>query len=318
MSNRSILALLCGAAFLLPAAGARAAEPCSMPAPLEQRVCADPELRKLDGELVAKERAVQAATARPATWAARAARFRGWIAAERDGDGNPIGKSELVARFESRIQELDNEVARAAAIRPARTQAAVLGARCLAGWFAMNCTVPASGIVRDGGLTILYQIQSGSSEQDGIGAGVVLWDASKPGAPRLIGWTFEGVEMKMPQLNAERGLLWVPGTMIGTGGHNADILFQKRDDRWVEIDMGSWDDALAARLPKGVAVNHGVDYYLMGESMGAETDLWQDADANCCPTAGRANLGFAIRGDALTLDTVSAQLGGPKEAWKDL
>lgn len=318
MSKGFLLRLVCGGAAVLLSVEAQAAEACSMPAELRERVCDDADLGKLDATLVARERAVLAVTARPATWAARAARFRAWTAAERDGDGKPIGKSELVARFEYRIEELDNEIARAAALRPARSAAAALGARCLSGWLSMNCTVPASGIVRDGPLTILYQIQTGASEQGGIGAGVMLWDASKPGAPRLIGWTFEGAEMKVPQLNAERGLLWVPGIMMGTGQHNADILFHKRGDRWVEIDMGSWNDALEARLPKGIGVWKGVDYYILGESMGAETDLWQDSDANCCPTAGRANLGFAIEGDALKLDTVSVQLGGPKETWKNL
>jgi len=293
------------------------ADPCSMPAELSARVCGDSDLAKLDATLVAREQAVLRVTARPATWTGRAASFRAGLAIERDGDDHLLGKAELAERLESQIHWLDREIAIAATLRPAADRAAILGAACLARWLRMNCAVPNAGVVRDGGLTILYQIMTGASEQDGIGAGVMLWDASGPGAPRLIGWTFEGVEMKTPQLNAERGLLWVPGTMIGTGEHNADILYQKRGDRWVEIDMGSWQDTLGPRLPKGVGAWHGVTYYLMGESMGAETDLWAASDANCCPTAGRANLGFVIEGERLRLDTVSAQLGGAKAEWAD-
>lgn len=311
-----IKAMILGVAMVALMPVAAEAAPCSMPAALQQRVCGDPDLAKLEATLVAREKQVLAVTARPATWTGRAASFRANLAIERDFDGNPLGKAELVARFEDRIQQLDNEIARAAAIRPGGFTA-ILGKTCLSRWLSMGCTVPFAGAVRDGEMTILYQIQTGSSEQDGIGAGVMLWDASAPGAPRLIGWTFEGVEMKVPQLNAERGLLWVPGTMVGTGAHNADILYQKRGARWVEIDMESWQEALTARLPKGIDAWHGVAYGFTGESMGAETDLWQASDANCCPTAGRANLEFTIEGDRLKLSSLSAQLGGPKEPWKD-
>lgn len=301
---------------LMPVA-AQAAEPCSMPGSLQQRVCDDPDLARLAATLAARERQVLGVTARPATWTGRAVSFRANLDTERDGDGKPLGKAELVERFGYQISSIELEIATAATIRPGADRAAILGSACLSRWLSMNCTVPSAGVVRDGPLTILYQIQTGASEEGGIGAGVLLWDASGPGAPKLIGWTFEGVEMKTPQVNAERGLLWVPGTMMGTGAHNADILYQKRGGRWVEIDMGSWQDSLGTRLPKGLGAWHGVAYYLMGESMGAETDLWADSDANCCPTGGRANLGFSIAGDRLKLDTVSAQIGGPKADWKD-
>lgn len=291
--------------------------PCSMPAALQERVCADADLARLDATLAAREQAVLKVTARPATWTGRAASFRSNLATERDGDGALLGKAELIARFEDHIHALESEIATAATIRPGATRVAILGSACLSRWLTMGCTVPAAGVVRDGGLTILYQIMTGSSEDYGISAGVMLWDASGPGVPKLIGWTFEGVEMRTPKLNAERGLLWVPGTTSGTGVGNADILYQKRGGRWVEIDMENWQDALGGRLPPGIGAWHGVAYEFMGDAMGAETDLWQQSDANCCPTAGHANLGFVIEGDRLKLDTVSAQIGGPKEEWKD-
>jgi hypothetical protein len=307
--------LVAGLAGFLPVAAH--AGPCSMPAALQQ-ICDDPELAKLEATLVAREAQVLKRSARPATWAARATSFRTALAAERDGDDKPLAREELRARIEGRIEEIDDEIARASAIVPVRDQAAVFGRNCVAKWLTMNCTVPAAGLIRDGELTILYQIQRGASERNGIGAGIVLWDASKPGALKPIGWTFEGVDVRTPQLDAESGLLWVPSTMMGTGEHNADMLFQKRGDRWVEIDMESWRDALDARLPRGIGAWKGVRWYFLGGAMGAETDLWAESDANCCPTAGSASLGFVIEGDRLKLDTVSAQLGGPKAEWKDL
>ncbi|MDF7777275.1 hypothetical protein P1X14_18590 [Sphingomonas sp. AOB5] len=303
------------AALLIP--GAAQAQTCSMPAALAQRVCADAELAKLDRELVAKEQKVQSVTSRPSTWTVRARQFREELA---DGtDGEPLSRAELIDRIVSRTAELDNEIVRAKGIAAVRDANAVAtGSKCLSAWLSMNCTVPMSGVLRDGdGTKIVWQFQSGASEADGGATGVLLWDASRPGAPKLIGWTFEGVMMDAPRYNPETKLLWVPGRMVGTGDHNADILYQKRGDRWVEIDMGGWNAALEGRLPAGLGVWHGVDYSFSGDAMGAETDLWKDSDANCCATGGRANLEFVIEGDALKLTGISAQTAGPGSEWKD-
>jgi hypothetical protein len=242
--------------------------------------------------------------------------FRTWIASETDGDDKPIGHDALAARIESQIEDLDQELARAATIRPARNAAAALGDACLAAWLHMGCEVPASGILRgDGGLRILWQLQSGASDNDGGGMGVMLWDASAPGAPKLIGWTFEGVYMRAPRYDSERQLLWVAGTRGGTGEGNADLLYQKQGDRWVEIELVSWRADLAKRLPKGLGAWHGVEYDFGG--LGADTDLWKDSDANCCATGGRATIGFKIEGSSAKLDTLQVQRGGPASRWED-
>ena len=310
-------ALIAAALLALPGQAQAQSGDCSMPAALAERVCAVPELRKLDAELITRERAVQAATARPATWTARAEQFRAWLAREKDFEDKPIGTDALRSHLESRIEQLDNEIARARNLPTGMDRAAILGDKCFGGWLSMACAVPQAGVVRDGPVTILWRIETGASEIDGVGSGILLWDASGPGKPRLVGWTYEGVDMKPPQFNAERGLLLAPGRMTGTGEGNADILFQKRGDRWVEIDMGGWRDALGKRLPDGVDSWKGVDYYFLGDAIGADTELWKPSDANCCATAGRANLGFRIEGDRLVLDTISAQLGGPDKEWKD-
>jgi hypothetical protein len=313
VSNRW-LQIVCAAVALIAPVAAHAAEPCAMPPELQQRVCDDPDLRKLADEMAAKERAVLAVTARPATWAARAALFRRWTAEEKDYDGKPLGKEELVARFGYRIEALDQELGSARSIRPAASAAVALGDKCLSGWLHLGCRVVASGTLREAdGTRILYQMISGASEDSGGGMGVMLWDASRPGAPKPIGWSFEGYFMHAPRYNAENKLLWVSGTMTGTAGANADVLYQKQGERWVEIDIESWRDDLDKRLPKGLGTTHGVDYDLV--SLSADTELWAPEDANCCATGGWAVLGFRIEGHTLKLDTIQAQIGSRKAEW---
>lgn len=285
---------------------------CTMPAAIAPRVCTDPQLSKLERELAAREAQVLTASSRPATWAARAAEFRRWIANERGDDGKPVDTDSLAEEFREQIAKLDSEIARAASILPAADAQAALGTQCLATWLVHACTVPASGVLRGrDGLTIVWQLQSGVSEDDGAAMGAMLWDASAPGAPKLIGWTFEGVYMRAPQYNEKLGLLWVPGTREGTGEGNADILFQRRDGQWHEIETVSWRADLDRRLPKGFGAWHGIDYDFNG--LGGQTDLWRDRDGNCCPTGGRAYLSFKLDGDAIALDTIQADIA---TGWK--
>lgn len=294
---------------------AAAPEPCSMPPALEQRVCADPVLRELDGELAAKERAVQAASARPATWGATAVQFRQILATETDGDGKLLSRDDLAQRLRDQIGYLDIELAAAAGIAAPHDEAEALGSTCLATWFDHGCEVPASGILRDGDVRIVWQLQSGASEENGGGMGVMLWDASAPGAPRPIGWSFEGAWMQSPRYDHQNHLLWVAGRRAGTGEGNADLLYQKQGDRWVEIELVSWRDDLDKRLPKGLGAWHGVEYDFGG--MGADTELWKDSDANCCATGGRATIGFRIEGSSAKLDSLQVQSGGPAGEWKE-
>lgn len=303
------------AAMAMATASPALAAHCSMPPELTVRVCQVPALATLDATLAAKERAVQAVTSRPATWAGRARAFRAWLASATDSDGRPFDAAAISGHIADQIHTLDKELARAERMTATANQAAILGEKCLSKWLSMNCTVPVAGILRDtDGTHILWQTQSGASEGDGGGMGVMLWDAAS-GAPLPIGWMFEGGWMETPRYEPERQLLWVSGRMVGTGNGNADILFQRQAGKWVEIDLESWQAALAMRLPKGFGAWHGVDYDLT--SLSAETELWKDSDANCCATGGRANLDFEIVGATLTLKGVSAQIGGPAAGWQE-
>lgn len=315
MRSKTILRMGLAAIATIAASPSQAAD-CSMPPELVERICQVPVLAKLDAQLVAKERAVLAVTPRPETWAGRARSFRAWIARETDGDGKLLGSDALGNHIGEQIRLLNNELARTAALIPAKSEAAALGDTCFSKWLFMGCKVPGSGILRgDDGTRIVWQLLSGASEEDGGGMGVILWDVTSPGPPRMIGSMFEGAWMENPRYDPERGLLWVTGRIVGTGDGNADVLYQKQGGKWTEIDLGSWQDSLAARLPKGLSVTHGVDYDLT--SLSAETEIWKDSDANCCATGGRANLDFEIVGATLTLKGVSAQTDGPSREWRD-
>ncbi|RYD96487.1 MAG: hypothetical protein EOP61_17925 [Sphingomonadales bacterium] len=65
-------------------------------------------------ELAAKERAVQAATARPATWTARAQEFRTWLAGATDDQGKPLSAAARAGHIGDQVHTLDKELARAA------------------------------------------------------------------------------------------------------------------------------------------------------------------------------------------------------------
>lgn len=290
---------------------------CSMPAVLKARACEAPEVAALERQLVVKEAEVQAASAQPATWRWSGVTFRAWLAREKDYEGKPVDSAFIAQQIKDRIKGIDYEIAASKSFLPVPDAATAIGDKCLSSWLAIECTVPASGIIRAGGTRIVWQVVNGATEEDGSAAGILLWDASATGAPKLVGWTFEGVQYEMPQLSEEGGLLWAAGIRSGTGEGNADILLQKRGEKWAEIDMTSWRESFRPRMPGKLDIWKGVKFYFSGPAMGAEAELWKPDDANCCPTGGRANLEFAIEDDRLVLKGISAQIGGSNGAWKD-
>lgn len=257
--------------------------------------------RQLDARLAT----LTSASPQPATWRARIAEFRNWIANAKAADGSPLPASERDDAWRDQIASLDRAIAQTRLIAPAPARDAILGEACLARVLDSGCGVTASGTLHgENGMKILWQIQSGASRSEGIGAGVMLWDASKPGAPQPIGWSFEGVTYRPPILTDD-GLLWVEGRRMGTGNGNADLVYQWRDGRWVEIETVSWRAELEAKLPAGLGAWKGIDY--RPEYLGGFTYLWRTNDGNCCPTGGTADLRFEISGDRLKLVEVRAQ-----------
>ena len=171
------------------------------------------------------------------------------------------------------------------------------------------CVVQSAGYLnsRDGAPSIAFQVQTGSNEFDGIAAQVVLL------VPEDDGWTVlandsEGVAYSTPLL-ADDTLLHVPGYQDGTASFNADLLFQWNADdaTWHPIDLTTWEDTIAARLPKGLAIWKGVAYDFTSPwyALFARTPLWQESDANCCATGGSAEIEFSIVDDVLVADKVT-------------
>lgn len=170
-----------------------------------------------------------------------------------------------------------------------------------------GCTTPSGGYLKAGEARLHWQIQDGSTDEDGVTAGFVLLEETPRGLTP-VAWGFEGIFYGPPVFLREGEAMYVavPGTAAGTGHFNVDRLY-----RWTpgealvltQIDNEAWKDDLAERLPAGLGVWQGVDFQY--EGLNAHTSLWQDDDGNCCATGGDAWLNFAIEGDALVLKDIS-------------
>ena len=300
-----LLAALAGTAGAQPREAA-----CTAPAgPLQAMICGDAELRGADRRLHALDRAIGATTPRPATMAHRATAWQRQL--EAGEEGRPLTLVALRGAYAERVATLEETLRQDRALRglerrgPVLARPAGLERRCL-GTALRNCRVSASGLLvsEDRRARILWQSQTGFTEVDGVRAGIILL-AEAPGGWRLIGWSFEGVRFGAPGLVAEDGglLLAVPGRLGGSGGGNADLLYQLRPGGWRDIDLESWMTALPAHIPPGLGIWQGVDYDFT--RLRARSRLWRETDANCCATGGNATLRFRITGDALALEEVT-------------
>lgn len=143
-------------------------------------------------------------------------------------------------------------------------------------------------------------------------ARVVIFEAL-PGAmlrPILISGDDPAFLYGTPKIlhSAARVLLHIPASEDGTGNFNREILYVWAEDGWRDVDVTSWLDDLAHRLPPGVGVQKGVypDY----ATMKAGTPLWRDDDGGSCPTGGRARIGLQWRGDRIAVRSVRIEKAG--------
>lgn len=169
-----------------------------------------------------------------------------------------------------------------------------------AGTILRNCHVTAAGVTSLYGEDhIAFQIQEGYTEETGILAGVVLFEA-KDDEWVSLETDFSGVVYRVPQLvDGDRMILHVPGFMGGTGGYNSDVLLVRDYDGgdWQRIDIDSWREDVVDMLPEGLEIWKGVDFDFgdwYWSDYSASTPLWQQSDANCCPTGGWAEIEFEI------------------------
>lgn len=173
------------------------------------------------------------------------------------------------------------------------------------------CEVVASGYISAKDVPrIAFQMQSGSSNDFGVGAGAVLYTETD-GAWTLLANDFNGVLYDMPRLSVgEMVLLHVAGVTAGTGAFNADLLFALDTDTgdWKAVDLVSWYETVDTLLPEGMQIWKGVDFNFddwFYEDYYARTSLWLDSDANCCPSGGWATIHFDITDYALVARSVS-------------
>jgi uncharacterized protein len=304
-----ILPLL--AVFLvLPLASAKAASfDCKKATTrIEKTVCGDPELSKADERLAA---AVASATVVSLSPLALRAEQAEWLR-ERDKETNVKKLREI---YQLRNDALDKQIA---AWRTARQDVPLDQARksCLLSPESeadTPCTVTAFETI-PGDPVLRYQLQAYKDGELQLASGIVIF---RPSTDKLTGDRLTPViaiggtdsHFEAPEtLDTPFGrLLWLAGTMSGTGNFNAEHVFRYDKDRLVEVDVTSWLDDLQKRVPKGWGAWKGIypDY----KKFTASTPLWQGSDGNCCPTAGRADIRLGLERDRLVLREVTIARG---------
>ncbi|MGG5820369.1 hypothetical protein [Falsiroseomonas sp. HW251] len=271
-----------------------AAPACAAQGPLREAICADPALRGAEARLRGLERALAAATSRPATTALFLAAFE-------------PQRETLAGDLADRTEEIEARLAMDRAMRAialdnkAIPRPQTLETRCL-GAVLRNCRVTGAGVAisEDGRTRVLWQSQAGFTERDGNRAGIVLLGEAR-GGWRPIGWTFEGHEVSAPKLVEAEGvlLLHVAGRGGGSGATNTDLLYRRDRGTWAEVETETWRAAAEARLPAGFSIWQAVDYD-MAQPV-ARARLAKPSDPNCCPTGGAANLVLRVDGTRLAL-----------------
>ncbi len=178
-----------------------------------------------------------------------------------------------------------------------------------------QCTVQSYGqLGLIDGPVIAFQLQYGSSNEYGIGAGAILYSKTDTGWD-LLAADFDGATYSAPQMSDGDGfaILHVPGMTAGTGSFNADLLFTAdyETGEWMEIDIRSWEASISDLLPPDRDIWKGVDYDFgdwFWNDFTASTPLWRpDTDANCCATGGWATIHFDIVDRALVARSVDYQ-----------
>ena len=171
-----------------------------------------------------------------------------------------------------------------------------------------DCTVQSAGYLNtsEGRPSIAFQIQAGSTTDDGTIGSVLLFEPTSDGWTQLIE-AHQAYSYDIPAIT-NSGLLYIGGYTSGTGSFNADLLFNSTNEgtTWQQVDIDSWQNTITEKLPAGLAIWKGVQYDFddWQNGMVANTSLWRDDDANCCATGGSATIVFDIVDQVLTVTNV--------------
>lgn len=184
-----------------------------------------------------------------------------------------------------------------------------------------GCSVPAGGWVNgNGDYSLYWQLQDGYTDEDGISARMVLLADGMAARYTLrpVAWASGGVTYDAPVVfgggDGTPTYVAIAGRYMGTGNHNADLIFRWADDgELVQVDNWSWRDTLDQKLPEGLEIWKGVDFQYA--ELFAASPLWKQGDGNCCPTGGEVFLDFEIQDDVLVV--TSANVRGAEAAAED-
>jgi uncharacterized protein YecT (DUF1311 family) len=302
--------LLFAVSVLWPAAPAAAASfNCAKAStPVETMICGDPALSAADEALAAIFAEALAATLDPQPLRTEQ---REWMRQR-----NKLAKTtDLAAAYRDRTDALKAEIGSRQAM-PRDIAEAEAGTACFVLPEAaadLTCEVAETGAVEDDkGGSLRYQLQGYKQDDLRIAGGAILFEpvAGKPGRLAPIAAAYgESAHYGRPKVvtAAVATFLLIPGSIDGTGNFSAESLFLIDDGKLRDVDVRSWQRDLERRLPKDMAPWKGIypDY----AKLTAGTALWQDGDANCCPTAGYATIRLGLKGQRLTLEQVAVKRG---------
>lgn len=298
MRHRVLLALLLLGTF---ASASAASFDCKLArTAVEKRICADPELSRLDDQLGSAYRAALRTTPHPADLKSEQAQ---WLKATR----NPCPDVACTrTAYQARLAALTAPAPRSASLAAAETDA------CAA--LVAGATAPAACRKRSSGAfgtigaeTFHFAIYcldetptvDARCEQNGVALFSVAtngmttrWyersdDAGDDFQPPVIRRTTQGTVLDLPV------------RMQGTGNYNDSDLFVRQGDRWVAVDTTTWLDDLNRRLPKDRAPWKGI--WPDWDTFTAITPLYHQKDANCCPSAGSATIGLRLDGSRIVI-----------------
>lgn len=161
-------------------------------------------------------------------------------------------------------------------------------------YYALYCLIPNyaadTGKCNDDSFNARYHRERGLA--------IFVGDASSGNASLL----FERVDGEIGSLRYSRPqiidaaagtLLYLPIAIDGTGNDNASEYFLRDGSAWELVEAVEWFQGLLRRIPVGLEIRKGVWPNL--QTMTAVAGLYRSADANCCPTGGKARIALAIR-----------------------
>ena len=232
-----------------------------------------------------------------------------------EGYVEPADHADMIA---DRIEDLRSEAARDRRVRQVKVDhAGDLEKNCVE-IDLKGCSVPAGGFVNDGDRRLYWQLQDGYTDDDGISARLVLLADSQAARYYLqpVVWASGGVTYDPPVVfgggDGTPTYVAIPGRYMGTGNHNADLVFRWAEDgELVQVDNWSWRTTLDQKLPEGLGVWKGVDFNY--PIMFAHSPLWRADDGNCCPNGGEVFLDFAIEDDVLVVTSAHVREAGAED-----